>query len=308
MKKLSIFAIGIVLLALAACGYDTDSADWAGEPTAVHRDSATTVPPPPTPTGAARTDNIAPQESTTDTVFTTSTSAMQRMIIREADISFGTYDFLDTVDNILQITADHGGFVEASRQWIAGELWHARFTLRVPVGLFDQVNRELIATAEVLSFSTTSQDVTMEFNDLASRLRIREEEKRRVENMLEIATALPEILRLEQQLTNLRLTIEAYYRRMTEIDDLASFSIINVALRKLEPYEEEDLYYLPYDDSDGFGTQLASAFSTSFGSTINVLTNIALALAWAGPPLLLFGIVTLMVYIVIKKLSFIKRA
>ena len=243
------------------------------------------------------------------------TAAAQRMIIRASNLGLNTYYFSDTVDGVHQIVANRGGFVESSRQWMVEAphdssllLWRAEFVLRVPVGLFDRVNNELVDLAQVTRFSTTSEDVTMEFHDLTSRSRIREEELRRTELMLEAATNLNDILRLESQLTSLRLAVDAYQRRLTEIDQLSSFSTIRLALYEMavipepEEYEEEDEEeYIPIIIEDGFGTQFLAAFSASWNFVVSIFTSIALFVALVGLPVLIFAVLGFVVYTILKR-------
>jgi len=253
-----------------------------------------------------------------DPAQATDMSALQRMIIRSADMGISTYYFEETITGIEGIATRRGGFIENSRQWMQPSahdetvlLWRAEFVLRVPVGLFDQVNRELVALAQVRHFNASSQDVTMEFNNLTSRLQIREEEKRRLEVMLEMATDLTDIIRLESQLTSLQLAVDAYSRRLTEIDQLASFSTIRLTVYETviipdsedeDDYEEEEEEYYPVY-IDGFGTRFLAALNASLDFVVTVLTGIAMFFAWVGLPLLLVAAIGFVVYWILKKLG-----
>jgi len=229
-----------------------------------------------------------------------------RMVIRNANISIDTLYFDDTLADVERIAGFHGGFIEMANTRMdvrrvrgvpSGLYWYGNFTLRVPVARFDQVNRELSAIAQVTHFTTASEDVTQLFADMQGRLRIREEEERRLQAMRDLATSLTDILRLEQELTTLRLHIDHYRRRMTEIDELASFSTIHVALREvteaIEP-EEEEAAYIPYveeiEEEPGFGGRISAAFSGSVRISLLVLEGITIVFAAVIMPLLLLAI------------------
>jgi len=346
MKKF--FLLLVLVFLLAACGSnnneDTAAIDMQQLYDVIDAVSASTsdidfalselsAPPAPT-TPPAREAAQAADESfeyeplelwSFETEFL-SEPAVPRMIIRSADIGLSTYYFEDTVAGIERIMQNRGGFIESSHQWMVSAshdsttlLWRSNFTLRVPVGLFDQVNRELTALAQVQRFGTVSQDVTLEYSDLGSRLRIREEELRRAELMLVAATALNDILNLEAQVTNLRLAVDAYRRRMTEIDQLASFSTIRLAVYETviieeEEYEEEedqeeddeeDEYYPVYYD-DGFGRQIRDAFIASVDFMTSIFIGIAMFLAYVGLPAILIGAVLYLLYRMNKRYEVIK--
>ncbi|MCL2378697.1 MAG: DUF4349 domain-containing protein [Defluviitaleaceae bacterium] len=235
---------------------------------------------------------------------------MQRMIIRAASMTLNTLYYDDTASGIEQVVHNRGGFIENSRQWMefcpyAGMLWRAEYVIRVPVGLFDTTNNDLMALAQVQYFSTTSQDATHEFNDLGSRLQIREAEEVRVQRMLDEATELVDIINLEARLTNLRLVIDAYRRRREEIDQLASFSTINLSVHEvvvLPEIEEdnEDEYYPVYAEYT-FGGRIGGAFRASVNFTGQALELIGIFLAAIILPVGLLGAVLGAAYFAVKK-------
>ena len=241
---------------------------------------------------------------------------MQRMIIRSADMSLNTLYYSDTITGIETTVDNRGGFIESSRQWTVycdqmGMLWRAEYVIRVPVGLFDTTNQELMALGQVRYFTTTSRDATHEFNDLGSRLQIRLAEETRVARMLEDATELTDIINLEARLTSLRLVIDAYRRRREEIDHLATFSTIRLSVFEVvelpeiveEEYEEED------DEEDyaiaayGFGDRIGGAFSASANATAQALEVLAVFLATIILPAGLLAAVGLVVYLTVKKVN-----
>jgi len=324
MKKISLLGLAMILF-IAACsgGNDmemaTDIAPLAPQSTdelffgrmAVAEDSASGVWE--AEEWSADFEPVPEPDSTSAGIpFEPSILPAQRLIIRSADMSLRTYYFDETIAGIEQIISNRGGFIESSSMWMDPArhdrsimLWRAEYTLRVPVGLFDQTNRELTALAQILRFSTSSVDATMEFNDLVSRIRIREEELRRVELMLDAATNIADIIDLEARVTGLRLAVDAYRRRMTEIDQLAGFSTIRLIVYEAVEIEEEAVYY-PIDEADSFGTRILAAFSASANFMTTVFTGVAMFFAWVGLPAIIIGGVAFVVYKLLKKFKLLR--
>jgi len=240
---------------------------------------------------------------------------LERMIIRTAEMEIYTLDYHDTVSAIEFLVVARGGFIESSRQWMdtcqfSGMLfWRATYAIRVPVGRFDTVNNALMNLGHVHHFSTTSIDATREFNDMGSRLQIRQAEEVRVARMLEEATHLVDIINLEARLTGIRLVIDAYQRRREEIDQLASFSTINLSVLEVltlpdieeeeeEEEEEEVEYLLVYT----FGDRIGRAFQSSVNFTVWALEGIGVFLAMIILPLGLIGGIFVLIFIVVKKM------
>ena len=338
-RKISICALLIIILTFAACGsgmndaaeFTVDVAPMAAPAPDMVAESPDAITEDAAPRQRAATvDDSVPAASSADYAaeyiqfeamdvipeFTLGEPTAPRMIIRSADMGLSTYDFEGTVTGIERIMTNRGGFIENAHQRMEPAahdntllLWRAEFVLRVPVGLFDQVNRELVALAQVRRFSTISEDVTLEFNDLGSRLRIREEELRRVELMLEAAENLTDIINLEAQVTTLRLAVDAYQRRMTEIDQLASFSTIRMVVYEvveIEEAEEDEVYYpIAYYD-DTFGSRFSKAFFASVDFITVVLTNVAVFLALVGLPVILIAGVVFILYRIFVKTGLVK--
>ena len=229
------------------------------------------------------------------------TSFTDRMVIRNASMSLDTTRFSYTFSAVERTVALYGGFIENSSTWLSTnhmgeEFWRADFVLRVPVDYFDTVNNDIMALGEVVNFSTTSEDVTMQFQDLESRLRIREEEERRIEAMLENTANLEELIRLESRLANLRLVMERYTRRMIEIDQLASFATINLSLREVS---EEDIVALYTDIT--FIDRIAGAFDTSINITLGLLEGFAVLIASIVLPITILSLPVLGAVMFVKK-------
>jgi len=236
--------------------------------------------------------------------------SFDRMIIRTSDIDVETADFPQAVSRAETIATLYGGFVESSRQFTVTRptrenylraFWQADYVLRVPVHNFDVVNRELIRLGQVAQFATSSEDVTMQFQDLENRLSIREEEERRLMIMINNATNLDERIRLESQLTNLRLLMETYRRRMTEIDQLASFSTIRLSLHEVEEEGTGALLYAGIGD-DSFGERMSFGFVSSFNFSLTMLEGIVTLVAVLIIPLLALCLPALGGFSLYKKL------
>jgi len=224
---------------------------------------------------------------------------LDRMVVRNAHIHMETERFDRTIHEIERIVEIYGGFIESSSRQLwhqrDGERWHADYTLRVPVDYFDHANRDIMALASVINFSTSSEDVTMQFQDIESRLNIRREEERRILVMLENTTALDELIRLEGRLSNVRLAMERYRRRMSEIDHLASFSTIHLSLMEVESEGETIIA------EDSFFTRMGAAFGGSVEFTLTLLEGAAMLVAVLVLPLGLLALPVLAVVYFVRK-------
>ena len=202
-----------------------------------------------------------------------------RMIRRTSNISLVSAYVQQVRTSIQEIARNSGGYVENSNmsQWYSprhnGEILAAHYTLRVPVGQFYIVNEQISALGEVTNFSTSSEDITAQFYDAQSRLGLRQQEEARLLYMIDAAQDLDDLLEIESRLANVRITIERYLRRMSELDYLAAFATIHISLHEADPIEPTIITI------DNFWGRMGGGFASSVGFSITLLQNLAILVA-----------------------------
>ena len=171
------------------------------------------------------------KESGTDALSSTST-AEERMIVRNGDMSLVVEDVVSARDEIAQLAVRFDGYVVSSR--ISGEEQDMRgwISIRVPDDKFEQTLAELRELAvRVTSESTDSRDVTEEYVDLQSRLKNAEATESQYLALLEKAADVEDILRIYDSLSRVRSEIEQIKGRMQYLERTSSMSLISVNLK-----------------------------------------------------------------------------
>ena len=169
-----------------------------------------------------------------------------RLIIRTVNITLTVESVSDGVVWIRDLAARKSGFVFSSNTYVRDESEFAQITIRVPANELDSTVRELREHQLVIlvdSEESTSQDVSQEYVDNESRLEALEETQRRFLALLSEADTVEDILRIENELTNIRSQIETITGRQNYLDQMTSFSTVTVTLH----VEDADL---PDDDED----------------------------------------------------------
>jgi len=159
-------------------------------------------------------------------------TAEERMIVRNGDISLVVTDVVVAMDEIAQLAARLDGYVVSTR--ISGEEQDMRgwISIRVPDERFDQALAELRELAvRVESERTSSRDVTEEYIDLESRLRNAEATESQYLTLLQEAK-VEEAIRIYELLHQVRGEIEQIKGRMRYLERTSSMSLIEV---RLEP-------------------------------------------------------------------------
>jgi len=158
-------------------------------------------------------------------------TAEERMIVRNGNMSLVVEDVVDARDEIAQLAVRFDGYVVSSQ--ISGEEEEMRgyISIRVPDEKFELVLVELRDLAvRVTSESTSSRDVTEEYIDLQSRLKNAEATEGQYLALLEKAEDVEDILRIYERLSWVRQEIEQIKGRMLYLERTTSMSLISVSL------------------------------------------------------------------------------
>ena len=113
----------------------------------------------------------------------------------------------------------------------AGDLQPTSLTLRVPAEAFDQAMAALRALAqEVLAEQTVARDVTEEYTDLDARLRNLKAAETQLLTLVEQASTVDDLLKIEKRLAEVRGEIEQLQGRFNVLENRIALATIHVLL------------------------------------------------------------------------------
>ena len=227
----------VVLVAasvLAACGGSGGSNAYDSASIAASAGSAATAASGAPALADAATGSVATSAAGVSGGDASSVPAdWNRLVARTAQLTLRVTNVGEAVAWARSLATASGGFVFASQTSMQDGRQIAELTLRVPVDRVDDLLSQLRGgqlVAEVQSEQSSSQDVTGEFVDNESRLTALRETQSRLLALLGRAASLDDVLRLENELQNVRSQIETIQGRQNYLTDATSFSTVTVAL------------------------------------------------------------------------------
>jgi PKD repeat protein len=246
MKKLILaLLVVIIMVGTVACGMGEDSAQTFGP--AITTAPTTTMATPETLAPGYKDDIVVAQApaptiimeaagSSGGKVYYTSAADFQtvdRLIIRTGAMVLVVEDVEAAIDLITDISTAHNGYVVTSNSWQDRDRMVGNIAIRVAVASFEQVMSELGNLAvEVRSESTSGQDVTEEYVDLAAKLRNLEASEAQLLELMKQAGDVSEILEVQRELVNTRDQIERTQGRMQYLEESAAMSYISIDLEQ----------------------------------------------------------------------------
>jgi len=164
--------------------------------------------------------------------------AIERKIIRNANLSIEVASPLETQRKLFSIAESHGGFVVTSEMTQQSSddkskpQLSVNLVVRVPANQFDQVVEEIRgAGTRILQEKRTGQDVTEEFIDLEARMKNQKALENQFLDIMKRAGKVEDALEVQRQLAEVRTEIEKLEGRKRFLENQASLSTINVTLQ-----------------------------------------------------------------------------
>ncbi|HDI74069.1 MAG TPA: DUF4349 domain-containing protein [Candidatus Korarchaeota archaeon] len=185
------------------------------------------APSPTPPPKQAEAPAPVPEEAPAGTML----EVVGRMIIYVAQISMEVGDVEYAANQIQSIAERAGGFVQ--RISITGELKKSGvITIRVPQDKFYEVIRQIERLGNVTDKQISGEDVTEQYIDLEARLRNAEKEEERLLAILEMATDVDDVLKVEKELMRVREVIESLKAQLLYLKRRVEYSTISVFLEE----------------------------------------------------------------------------
>lgn len=247
----------------AACGDSavlSDATDeWSGVGAAPGRSS---------PEAAAKLADAAPDAAGV---------ARDRKIVRDVRLEIEVEKLAAARDAALHLAAELGGFVsDAGFQGPASDVARGQMILRVPAERVETAVAALAKLGKVRAETLSSQDVTRQYLDTETRLRVLRETDARLRRILADRTGdLADVLQVERELARVVTEIERLEGQKRFWDEQVDLATIHVTLFAPPPVVEA-----------GWFDPVREAFGASLGvlarSVALLITALAAALPFAG--------------------------
>ncbi len=218
--------------------------------------------------------------------------AGDRKVIKNAylEIEIEKGKFEETLFKLTDLAEQNGGFVSDSQSYsdTEGDLTSGYITLRVPSNKFNSALSKIKEMGTLKSSSTSGQDITQEYTDLESRLRNYEAQEEVLLELMKKSTKVSDSIEVQRELSNVQGEIEVIKGRMNYLDDMVSFSTINVNFHEPDPVKT----------AAGWG--FVEALKRGLRGAVTAFNWIVMILIATIPLWILLGIVGLIVWQVIK--------
>lgn len=226
----------------------------------------------------------------------------ERKKIKRISMNMTVKSFDTAMKQIQNTAVKNGGYVESyysdiyySDKARGVDLKQGTVILRLPSETYETAKDSLNQIGEIGNVNETTEDITSEYVDTESRLKMKRIEEERLLELLEKSESVEEILKIEERLGSVRTEIESYTTAIQNWDRLVKYSTITISITE---QEENKINEVPSSD---FSTQVKNSFIKSINFLIDFGQSIVVVLAAAIVPVSILAVLTVIIIFVIKK-------
>ena len=162
--------------------------------------------------------------------------ATNRKLIRTVSLSVETEEYDVLLDGIAERISVCGGYVEnmSADTRYSSDSRYATIVVRVPAKRLDEFVTAVSGISNVVQRSENTEDVTLSYVDMESRVTALRTEQERLIALLEEAENLSEILEIEDRLTYVRYELESYQSQLRTYDNLIEYATVTLSITEVE--------------------------------------------------------------------------
>lgn len=174
-------------------------------------------------------DNVPMIEETGEKGVTgqENSSSAERKLIRNVELNVETKEFdvlLLTLET--QIT-EAGGYIEHLDSYGSSNR-SSTITARIPADKLDGFVKKVGEAANVTGRSESVEDVTLQYVDLDSHVRMLKEEQERLLELLETASTIEDMIAIESRLGEVRYQLESMQSQLRVLENQVDYSTVHI--------------------------------------------------------------------------------
>jgi len=224
-----------------------------------------------------------------DGIALASEEAIERKIIRDAEMRLTVEDFAAAYAYIEALPEQYGGYLVSAEQSHSGSgRYTGTLVLRVDAGSLDDVLALIGELGQVSSQNITSADVTAEYYDIQNSLAQYREHEARLMELIDEAKSISDLLQLEEELNRVRIEIETMEGRLRYYDQVTELSKITVHLYSAANTGSSKVPFVGWSEP---GMEMRNAFMRGINSLLDNTQNLLVFFLGALPTLAVLGVI-----------------
>lgn len=224
-----------------------------------------------------------------------------RKIIENIELSVQTKEFDALIENINAQITHLGGYTESSsisgRSMNTNNTRYAEMVIRIPANNSATFTTYISENSVVTRQAVSTEDVTLTYVDIESRVTALETEKATLERLLAEATSMDDIIAITDKLTTVIADIESYRSQLRVYDNLVDYCTVTLYIDEVE----FAVAAAELNTWQQIGANLQANFADMWRGVKSVFVFLVSAIPYILPFAVIGGIVLLIIRGCIKK-------
>ncbi len=232
---------------------------------------------------------------------TSNAAKEDRKIIETIELTVETKEFDQLISSIEQQITQLGGYVENSNIWgremESYDMRSAEMTIRIPAEKSGDFSGYIAENSVVVRRAVNTEDVTLQYVDMESRVAALRAEKAALEKLLKNADKVEDIISVRDKLTDVIYEIESYESQLRTYDNLVSYATITIWIDEVERttvVEKQNAW-------QKIGTNLKNNFANMWDGVVAVFVFAVSAIPYFIPFAVIAGVILLIIKLSKKK-------
>ena len=239
---------------------------------------------------------MAPEELKADGTLSESPALTDRKLIKTVSMEAETEHYDDLVAALEEKLTALGGYTENRRtgSYSKNRRW-SDMTIRIPAENLSGFVAHVNESANVVSTSEETVDVTLQYSDTEAKIAALETERSRLMELLASANNLSEILEIEARLSDVTYELERYESRKRGYDNQITYATVHLRIEEVEvltPMEEPTVW-----------ARIRDGFAESLEGVGDGIVDVFVYLIAGSPYLVVFGAVMALIILIARKQS-----
>ncbi|MCR5300970.1 MAG: DUF4349 domain-containing protein [Lachnospiraceae bacterium] len=226
-----------------------------------------------------------------------SSAASNRKLIKTVNMSAETREFDKLISNITARINELGGYAESmdvnGNSYDTYSTRNAYIVARIPATKLDMFVKDISDASNITSKSESAEDVTLQYADVEAHKESLKIEQKRLNELLEQADTLENIIELENRLTEVRYEIESYESRLRMMNNQVVYATVNLSVQEVKEYTPEPV------DEKSFGERLVQEFTESCEDAWEFIQDFIIGFVAFLPTLLVLLIILFIIFIIV---------
>ncbi len=228
----------------------------------------------------------------------TPVEATNQKLIRKFNIEAETEDLDALLTEITEKIRQLGGYIQEQETYNGSPSAQRRYrrstmTIRIPAEKLEEFVEKVTEESNIISSNETTDDVTLNYVAIESRISALETEQTRLLELLAKAETTADLLEIEKRLTEVRTDLESITSELRVLDNQVNYGTVRLSVSEVKEYTV-------VEEPETVWQRIGTGFMQSLKGLGNFFTDLFVFIIVASPYFVFIAAIVVVVLLIIR--------